>query len=317
MRWHFEGRTLVVQSPAKLNLFLEVLGKRPDGFHDLETVMVRTNWCDTLRLTLQDRESFSHDCGGFPDWLSVLDRIGGRDWPSGRQNAGDAASVPLFGMNLVERAAARLRAHCGPQPAVEMHLVKRIPMAAGLGGGSGNAAAALWGLNLLWKLRLSSATLHGLAAELGSDVPFFLSSRSAALCRGRGELMEPVDVPSGLSFVIARPHSGLATPAVFRHCVPSETPRPATPLVEALRGGSYRGLSRFLHNALQAPAERLNPELAALRSRFSRLPVIAHQMSGSGTAWFGLCRHLSEARSIAARLRAQGVPHVAAVQSCP
>jgi 4-diphosphocytidyl-2-C-methyl-D-erythritol kinase len=117
--------------------------------------------------------------------------------------------------------------------------------------------------------------------------------------------------------VIARPASGLSTAEVYRHCKPSEAPRRVETLVQNLQEGRLDTAGRLFHNALQAPAEELNPEVRTLKAQFSQEPVLGHRMSGSGTAWFALCSHRLQARAVAARLAAQGVPYTAVVQTRP
>ena len=193
--------------------------------------------------------------------------------------------------------------------------MKRIPAAAGLGGGSSDAAAALVAANLGWKLGLSDAELAAAAAQLGSDVPFFLSG-GPAVCRGRGERIEPVEELGALDFVVARPPAGLATAAVYDACRPAERPRVLAPLLEALGGGDRSRAGKLLWNRLQPAAERLSPWIARLREAFAKEDFLGHRMSGSGTAYFGLCRHARQARRLARRLLAGGVGGVFAVQTC-
>lgn len=347
MRWKRQGRSLIVESPAKLNLFLEVLGKRSDGYHELESLMVTVDWYDTLRFTpADDSSSVDHsssvsslesgfsphrgdrpkstDAGGVDHELRTpgdfaRDAAGffrltcvtaSRTLPS-------SGSLPAGSDNLILKAAELLRTTAGVGHPVDIELVKRIPMAAGLAGGSGNAAATLWALNRLWGLALSTAELQALASKLGSDIAFFLGGATSAVCRGRGEIVEPVSIPAGLTFVVAKPASGLSTPEVFRHCRPSTSPRTATELVDHLQQGRLELAGRALHNALQTPAERLNPDVRFLKSAFSQEPVLGHRMSGSGTAWFALCSQGEQARRTAARLKARGVPFVGVVRSRP
>ncbi|MFN0056654.1 MAG: 4-(cytidine 5'-diphospho)-2-C-methyl-D-erythritol kinase, partial [Planctomycetales bacterium] len=163
---------VTVAAPAKLNLFLKVLGKREDGYHELETLMVSVGLYDTLQLKADPSgkiELACHDAGTLPPGALP------RELP------------PADGTNLVVRAAQLLRQVTGTQQGARLELIKRIPMAAGLAGGSSDAAAALIGLNRLWRLDLTGRELHELAAQLGSDVPFFLCPTPAAICRGRGE----------------------------------------------------------------------------------------------------------------------------------
>jgi len=279
------GSALAIHAPAKLNLFLEILAKRPDGFHDIETLMVCLNIHDTLvfrprddgRIVLRCRES----------------RAAPRTFET----------VPEGPENLVVRAAELLKLEAGTSQGVEIELRKRIPSAAGLAGGSSDAAATFIALNQFWNLKLSSESLFELGARLGSDLGFFLSGYSAAVCRGRGELVTPVRLPSSLPFVLARPSSGLSTAAVYRNCTPAARPQSAEGLVSALRRGEISKAAQLLHNQLQPAAENLNPDVALTRHMFDRLPLLGHQMSGSGTAYFGICAGWRQARQAAARLR--------------
>ncbi|OYV82173.1 MAG: hypothetical protein B7Z73_17310, partial [Planctomycetia bacterium 21-64-5] len=150
-------------------------------------------------------------------------------------------------------------------------------------------------------------------SELGSDIPFFLHG-GPAVCRGRGEIIEPAAGLGSLHFVVARPPVGLATADVYRACRASTEHRQVAGLLEALRQGSLASAACCLHNALQAAAESLSPWIARLSDEFGRLDVLGHRMSGSGTSYFGLCRHARHARRLAAMLRARGVGRVYAVQ---
>lgn len=309
------GRTLVVHAPAKLNLFLEVLEKRPDGYHELETLMVTVGMYDTLRFmegdsTARPLHATAVAAAAVPPEIRLITR-----WAGPPEFAPE--DLPTGEDNLVVRAARLLQEVTGIRRPVTIELAKRIPMAAGLAGGSSDCAATLWGLNRLWNLGLPDEQLLELAARLGSDIPFFLTGRSAAVCRGRGELIEPVTTPMRLHFVIAKPASGLSTAAVFRQCHLSSAPRTTQPLLSALRRGRFRLAASHLHNALQSAAERLNPEIARLRDLFSRLPFLGHQMSGSGTAYFGMCSHRDQALALAGRVRSAGSNYVFVASTQP
>lgn len=297
MRCWQHGPILRIRTPAKLNLFLDIHARRPDGFHELETLMVRVGLFDTLRFEEEDSEA-SH--------LRIVDS-GERIDPL---RSSPMPELPADGNNLILRAVQALQDFTGENRTTRITLEKKIPVASGMAGGSSNAAATLVALNHLWQLGLSRDDLFEIGAGLGSDVNFFLSGANAAVCRGRGEIIEPVAVPADLSFVIVRPHTGLSTAEVFRHCRPSETIRPARPLVEALQAGRIGRAGTLLFNALQRPAETINPEIRALRKRFASLPVTAHQMTGSGTAYFGLCSNRKLARRIAARLNSENLGRV-------
>jgi 4-diphosphocytidyl-2-C-methyl-D-erythritol kinase len=298
-----QGRALVVHTPAKLNLFLEILGKRADGYHELETLMVTVGLYDTLRFT-EDEPSATPttsapSAAALPPDIHLSCLWAGRPEHS-------PESLPTDHNNLVMRAAQLLREVTGIQRRVSIELTKRIPLAAGLAGGSSDCAATLLALNRLWKLGLSDQQLLELAARLGSDVAFFLTPASAAVCRGRGELIEPVTTPMRLHFVIAKPASGLSTAAVFRQCRPATSPRSAHALLSAIGRGQHALVPRHLHNALQVPAENLNADVARLRQTFSRLPFVGHLMSGSGTSYFGICSQRDQAQALAAQVRSVG-----------
>ncbi|HEY3967119.1 MAG TPA: 4-(cytidine 5'-diphospho)-2-C-methyl-D-erythritol kinase [Planctomycetaceae bacterium] len=293
---------VIVFAPAKLNLFLKVLGKRADGYHELETLMVSVGLYDTL--------VFSGDPTGS---LSLVCRDGGSRSPGSR-----AREMPdAGGDNLVIRAARLLQDATGTSHGARIELVKRIPLAAGLAGGSSDAAATLFGLNQLWNLKLSAAELMRLAARLGSDIPFFLCSASAALCRGRGEIVEPLPLQSRFWFVVARPATGLATADVFRACRPSTIGWSAEQLAASLVAGRLPEAAGLFHNALQEPAERLNADVTRLKQAFARQPFSGHQMSGSGTSYFGLCRSRRQAAQCAARLAATRLGDVFIVSNRP
>lgn len=302
MLYRDQTNSVTVAAPAKLNLFLKVLGKRTDGYHELETLMVSVGLYDTLQVTLDPAGALSLECH---DAGTVRPGQAARELP------------PVDGSNLVLKAAELLRRTTGTSLGAQLSLTKRIPLAAGLAGGSSDAAAALVGLNRLWRLKLSDVELHQLAAQLGSDVPFFLSSSAAAICRGRGEIVEPRPMPLRLHFVIARPKSGLSTAEVFRRCQPSQIAWSATDVAEACDRGRIDHAVRYLHNGLQEPAERLNAEVTTLRRWFSRESFVGHLMSGSGTSYFGLCRTRSHALQLAARLKATRLGDVFVARSRP
>jgi 4-diphosphocytidyl-2-C-methyl-D-erythritol kinase len=150
---------------------------------------------------------------------------------------------------------------------------------------------------------------------LGSDVPFFLVGGSA-VCRGRGERIETVAATGAWNFVVVRPPEGLATAAVYGACRSAQRPQNALPLVEALQRGDWKQVGRRLLNRLQPAAETLSPWVKRLREEFSQLDFLGHGISGSGTSYFGLCRHARHAWRSARRLEANGVGAVFAVRSC-
>ncbi|MCI0460882.1 MAG: 4-(cytidine 5'-diphospho)-2-C-methyl-D-erythritol kinase [Gemmataceae bacterium] len=284
---------VVTWAPAKVNLYLEVLAKRADGFHELQTLMVAVSLYDTL--------VFKEDPAG--DLQLRCHRPGLSTGPD----------------NLVLRAAELLRQHTGCTRGARIRLVKRIPLAAGLAGGSTDAAAALAGLNRLWGLGLSSAQLAGLGARLGSDVPFFFHT-PAALCAGRGEKVTAVPLPGRLWFVLVCPPFGLSTAEVYRGVSIPERPLSVDRIREAVIGGDSEEVGRLLHNRLEAPAFALRPELQTYLARLRALGPAGQAMSGSGSTLFAVCRNHREAVRIARELRhdltERGKAHVYSVRSC-
>ena len=186
-----------------------------------------------------------------------------------------------------------------------MNLIKRIPAAAGLGGASSDAAAALIAGNCAWGLNWPIDRLLDLAAQLGSDVPFFLA-RGAAVCRGRGEQLETIR-SSRLHAVLVRPPVGLSTPQVYQHCQLKPDHVGAARLIATLVRGQAAMVGRQLVNDLQSAAAKLTPWIKTLQDEFEKQNLPGHQMSGSGSSYFGLCRSRRHARRVAARLRARNV----------
>ena len=283
---------MVVCAPAKVNLYLEVLGKRPDGYHEIATLMVAISLYDILE--------FKEDASG--------QVVFGCDHPT----------LSTGPDNLVCRAAELLRQRTGCRLGARLHLRKRIPLAAGLAGGSTDAAAALAGLNRFWRLNLPPADLAALGAELGSDVPFFFAT-PAAWCTGRGEVVASLPLGRPLWFVVACPMVGLSTAAVYRNVAIPAVPQTGDAIRQAVRDGKVEALAGLLHNRLEEPGQRLCPAVADLRRRLQDLGPAGVLMSGSGTSVFALCRDRLEARRIAHELRhgpEENRPNVFLVRSC-
>jgi 4-diphosphocytidyl-2-C-methyl-D-erythritol kinase len=179
-----------LSAPAKINLSLEVRGKRPDGFHEIETLMVPVSLADTITIDRADVEGVAFTCND--------------------------PTLPAGGDNLVVRAENLFFERLDARPEVRIHLEKRVPHGAGLGGGSSDAAATLMGLNELFGAGFDTAALSAMAAELGSDIPFFVH-RSAAVCKGRGEIVEPVAFTEPLPLLLIKPPFGVPTPWAYKH----------------------------------------------------------------------------------------------------
>ncbi|QEG26792.1 4-diphosphocytidyl-2-C-methyl-D-erythritol kinase [Gemmata obscuriglobus] len=271
---------LTLATPAKLNLFLEIVRKRPDGYHDLESLMVAVELYDTLELRAVP--------GGAVELRCEPDTLG-----SGPDN-------------LVHKAAAALRAVAGrPDLGAHIRLTKRIPTQAGMGGGSSDAAAALVGLNEIWKLGLTREQLVAIAASIGSDVAFFLAL-PAAWCTGRGEITAPEPPPRrALDFVLVLPPVGVSTPAVFKRLVVPVGPVGGDRLRAAFRAGDPAAVGAALFNRLEPAAFGAEPLVGRLRTRLAELhpAPCGALMSGSGSTVFAVCRDRSHALEVAAAFR--------------
>lgn len=296
---HRLATSVVVRAPAKLNLFFELLARRADGFHEIETLMVPIDLFDTLVAAPLASGRIELAC----------------HWASGGTSGADLGELPPAEKNLAYRAVALLRHRVGIDCGIALSLTKRIPSLAGLGGGSSDAAAALLAANEVWQLKLSRDELAEVAAQLGSDIPFFLYG-GAAVCRGRGEQIEPLATPLPLHFVVARPPVGLSTAAVYQNSSVPVTPRRVEPLLRALQQGDGRDLPALLHNQLEGAADRLTPWIEKVRREFAAQGCLASQMSGSGTSYFGICRHARHARRVAGRLQSRGIGRIYACRSC-
>ena len=238
MLFQHDGRHWLVHAPAKLNLFLEIIGRRDDGYHDLETCMASVDLYDSLRF---------YPASGHQIRLSV---------------SGDHADqVPCGDDNLVVRAARLLQTHSGCSQ-----------------GASG---------------QLTNLELHQIAARLGSDLNFFLANRRMAICRGRGEVVQPVPWGRRMHFVVACPQEGASTAEVFRACQVPSRPQGILDFLRTLDRGTPK-----LHNRLQHAAAGVCPRIRDLGTLFGRAMGSQCQMTGSGSAWFGMV----PSRRVASRL---------------
>ncbi len=274
-------------SPAKINLYLRIVDKRPDGYHELETVMLPLDFGD--RITLQSRKT------------NVT-------------LASDNPQLPTDGSNLAVRAARTLVEALGTKKGVRIGLMKRTPLAAGLGGGSSNAATTLLGLNRLWKLKASNWQLHTLAASLGSDINFFLAG-GAALCHGRGEKIEPIPCKFSGVILLVNPGFGISTKWAYESWAraAAESRLTAPPpevslLLRALAEDDLAGVSRCLFNSLEAPSIRKFPVLELIKDAMRDDGAVGALMSGSGTTVFGLFPDVKLAKRSARKVREQFGP---------
>jgi 4-diphosphocytidyl-2-C-methyl-D-erythritol kinase len=270
-------------SPCKVNLLLNILGRRPDGFHELETVM--------QPVALHDEISFERSGAGVKLTCS-------------------SPALPVDGQNLVHRAATAFLEAAGISEGVRIHLEKRIPLAAGLGGGSGNAATTLTGLNELFGGPLGREQLQSLAAKLGSDVPFFLQS-GPALATGRGENITPLaPFPAlrGLVLVLVHPGFGISTAWAYKNLARfpaalNGRPGRAHELAGLLEGADPAAAAAGFYNSLEAPALEKFPVLALFQEFFRANGAVGALMSGSGSTTFALAPSEAVAEQMVERLK--------------
>lgn len=280
-------RPVTVRAPSKVNLHLGVGDLREDGYHELTSVFQALSLSDDVVVADADA-------------LSV------------RVRGTDVAEVPTDRTNLVWRAAELLARRAGRSPDVAITIVKGIPVAGGMAGGSADAAAALVGLNDLWRLGLDRAELFALGAELGSDVPFTLHGLTA-LGTGRGEKLLPVLSRNSFHWVLALAKGGLSTPAVFRELdrlrAEGNPPRlgGAEDLIQALASGDAAKLAPLLGNDLQPAALSLKPELRRTLRAGTTAGALAGIVSGSGPTCAFLCADADAAVAVGAELAGAGV----------
>ncbi len=265
---------LSLSAPAKVNLTLEVLRRREDGYHDIRTVMQAVTLAD--RLTFSPARTLELRC-------------------SQPQLEGPT--------NLVWRAAELLRRETGTTRGARVTLEKRIPMAAGLGGGSSDAAATLLGLNALWSLGLTRSALRDLGGHLGSDVPFFLGDGACAVAEGRGERLTPLPgLPSRWVLLVKAPLA-ISTADVY-HAVPPERWSDGSRTASWLQARADRGIVPLPFNHLEPVALDLAPGAAVARDALLRAGASHAVMSGSGPTYFALFATELEAQAVRARLGA-------------
>jgi 4-diphosphocytidyl-2-C-methyl-D-erythritol kinase len=273
------------KSPCKVNLLLNILGRRADGFHELETVMQPVNFCDEL----------SFERGGNGIQLSCSDK-----------------RLPVNSKNLVFRAAENFLAAAKISDGVKIHLEKKIPLSAGLGGGSGNAATTLLALNELFGQPLASEKLHEIAAALGSDIPFFLQNKPA-LATGRGEKIQPLENFPALRskvFLLIHPGFGISTPWAYQNLsrfpeVLNGKKGRAQKLVSLLQTDDLKAANGEFYNSLEAPALEKFPILQLFQEFLRANGALAALMSGSGSTTFVIAENVSTAGSFLEKFKSK------------
>jgi 4-diphosphocytidyl-2-C-methyl-D-erythritol kinase len=261
---------IALHAHAKLNLYLRVVGRRPDGYHAIETILHGIDVADDLEVV------------GDPTGVITLET--------------DHDLEP----NVVVVAAERLAARTGTGDGASIRLTKRIPVGAGLGGGSADAAATLVALIDLWDADLDRTALMEVAADVGSDVPYFLIG-GTALATGRGEKVSALDAPKPMWFVLGLSDEPLMTADVYDHfdeLPPEDGPSPAQ-MIAALRGGDVAAIGSLVSNDLARAAVDLRPELAVKKAVLADAGALGVCVSGSGPTVFAVAADATHATSIA------------------
>ena len=256
-----------IRAYAKINLCLDVLGRRPDGYHEVRMIMQQLELCDGIELEMLPQPGIE---------LTVSD-----------------PSVPSDGRNLMYRAAALLQESCGIRKGIRMHLEKRIPSAAGLAGGSSDAAAVLTGMNELFGLGLSQAELREKGRQLGADIPYCILG-GTALSEGIGEILTPLSTGLRLPVLLVKPSAGCSTPEVYGaydrlKAQGTELPQPdVDAMLSALKHNEKEELYRTVCNVLEPAVIPSVPLVKRIREDLLRNGASAACMSGSGSTVFGL-----------------------------
>jgi 4-diphosphocytidyl-2-C-methyl-D-erythritol kinase len=268
---------LLVKAPAKINLSLDVLHKRNDGYHEVEMIMTTIDLADRLELTLlgqDDIKIISHN-----------------------------RFVPDDARNLAYQAALLLKERFSIKKGVAIKIEKTIPVAAGLAGGSSDAAAALRGLNKLWNLGLTVDELAKLGAEIGSDVSFCVYG-GTALAKGRGEIITHLPAPPTCWVVLAKPFIGVSTADIYRRLDLKKIHHPDTKsMIEAIETNNFHHVCENLGNVLEDVTLKMHPEVALIKEQMKRFGADAVLMSGSGPTVFGLIQHDSRMQRVYNGLR--------------
>ncbi len=268
---------LLVKAPAKINLSLDVLYKREDGFHELEMVMTTVDLADRVELEL------------IKDDRIIIQS--------------QTRFVPDDERNLAYKAAKILKDKFNINTGVSISIEKHIPVAAGLAGGSSDAAAVLRGMNKLWDLGLSIDELAKIGAEIGSDVSFCVYG-GTALAKGRGEVITPLPPPPNCWVVLSKPSIGVSTGEVYEHLDVNTVNHPSTQsMVRAIHNGDYESMCNNLGNVLESVTLTRYPEVKNLKEDMKRFGADAVLMSGSGPTVFGLVQHDSRMQRLYNGLR--------------
>ncbi|HLS08109.1 4-(cytidine 5'-diphospho)-2-C-methyl-D-erythritol kinase [Lentibacillus sp.] len=268
---------LFERAPAKINLSLDVLGKRGDGFHEVEMIMTSVDLADRVELNTIDEDTI--------------------------EVSTDSQYVPNDERNIAYKAALAFKSKYQLHQGVRIEIQKNIPVSAGLGGGSSDAAAVLRGLNRMWSVDASSDELIELGATLGSDVPFCIQG-TTAIGTGHGEQISILDSPPTCYVVLAKPNIGISTRHIFPKVDLDTLHHPNThELIRSLEEKDFGKLCHHIGNALESVTFSLHPDVKRIKDKMLQTGADGAVMSGSGPTVAGLTRHYSKARRVYNGLR--------------
>ncbi len=295
MQIEYVGKSLTVCAPAKVNLFLEVLGKLPGGYHAIDTLM--------CPIDLHDRLTISSRSDNKIDFRILL--------PASVSPSDVAWHIPVDSQNLVVRAIERVRNITNRDDGCNIVLEKNIPAAAGLGGGSSDAAAAIVASMAIWG-KWDRLLAKKIASELGSDISFFFGDEvhGVGLARGtgRGEIIQMLDARPELHFAIAHPIEGCSTARVYSLAQITRDPRCMRKLLAACGSADFGGIGRELFNALEEPASQVSGWISKQLEYFKRVGAQYVCMTGSGSACFALAGSPIQAEELAGKMLEFGLP---------
>jgi len=257
------------------------LGTLPDGYHEVATVMQALDFHDTLEI---------------------------RGGTYGLTLSSNSKAIPLGRDNLVFKAFEHLIEYAGPGKGVHIHISKNIPMAAGLGGGSSDAAAALIGLNRFWELGFTTEALMNIGSRIGADVPFFIMGKTA-LGTGKGDKLIPLSSPPKMGVVLVKPHFGVSTAQVYKMFDSlSYVPQPRTDhMIKAIKNKNIKNIAAGLGNALEPVTASLHPEIREIKHVLTKAGALGAQMSGSGPTVFALTESKKKAEELSLHIDNEGI----------
>lgn len=268
---------LTLKSPAKINLYLKVLKKRPDGFHDIETIFERIDLCDEIEFQ------------PIKDGIEILC---------------DNPEVPADSRNLAYKAAQVLKGKYTIASGVRITIKKKIPVAAGLGGASSNCATCLRGLNAIWDLGLKKEDLFSIGQELGADVPFFILDAGRAIGRGKGEILEGLPKAQSFWYLLVNPGFEVLAKEAYSALNLGLTHKDNNSKIDlqSFKKVDFKDLNELLHNSLEGPVEKKFREISEIKSAILKAGLKTSLMSGSGPTVFGVAVSKEEALRAKERL---------------